>query len=145
MRICRERDYTYERMKKQYLAILAGVISVSFAAIFIRLADASPLVIAAYRVVLASIILWPPTLFFARQELKNLSVRDTGLVFLSSFFLALHFGLWISSLEYTSIATSVILVTSSPLFVAALSYLIFKEALTWKVVAGIGICKEWLN
>jgi drug/metabolite transporter (DMT)-like permease len=55
-------------------------------------------------------------------------------------FLALHFGLWITSLSYTSVATSVILVTSSPLFVAIASYLFFKEKITWEIIAGIVIC-----
>lgn len=127
-------------MRRQHTMIIIGVVSVSFAVIFIRLADAPPLVIATYRVFLASLMLWPLTLAYSRKELGRLTGRDTGLAFLSSIFLALHFGLWISSLSYTSIATSVILVTSSPVFVAAASYIFFKERISWKVVAGIAVC-----
>jgi drug/metabolite transporter (DMT)-like permease len=127
-------------MKKQYLGIAVGVAAVSFAAILIRLADAPPLVIAAWRLTLAALVLWPPTLALARPELRALSRRDALLVFLSSIFLALHFGLWITSLSYTSIATSVILVTSSPLFVAAASWFAFRETVSRNVVAGIGVC-----
>jgi drug/metabolite transporter (DMT)-like permease len=127
-------------MKKQYLGITVGVAAVSFAAILIRLADAPPLVIAAWRLSLAALVLWPPTLVAARPELRALSRRDLGLVFLSSLFLALHFALWITSLSYTTIATSVILVTSSPLFVAVFSYFVFRESLSWNIVAGIGVC-----
>lgn len=127
-------------MIRQHLIITIGVVSVSFAVIFIRLADAPPLVIATYRVFLASLILWPLTLLYSRDELKKLNRRDAGLAFLSSIFLALHFGLWISSLSYTSIATSVILVTSSPLFVAVASYIFFKERISWKIVTGIAVC-----
>lgn len=127
-------------MKKQYLGISVGVAAVSFAAILIRLADAPPLVIAAWRLTLATLVLWPPTLAAARPELRGLSLRDLGLAFLSSVFLALHFGLWITSLSYTSIATSVILVTSSPLFVAVFSYFVFRESISWNIVIGIGVC-----
>jgi drug/metabolite transporter (DMT)-like permease len=127
-------------MKKQYLGITVGVAAVSFAAILIRLADAPPLVIAAWRLSLAALVLWPPTLVAAQPELRALSRRDLGLVFLSSLFLALHFALWITSLSYTTIATSVILVTSSPLFVAVFSYFVFRESISWNIVAGIGVC-----
>jgi drug/metabolite transporter (DMT)-like permease len=127
-------------MKKQYLGISVGVVAVSFAAILIRLADAPPLVIAAWRLSLAALMLWPLTLAVARPEFRRLSRRDVILVLLSSVFLALHFGLWITSLSYTSIATSVILVTSSPLFVAAFSYFVFRESLSWNIVTGIGVC-----
>jgi drug/metabolite transporter (DMT)-like permease len=127
-------------MRKQYIVITIGVISVSFAAIFIRLADAPPLVIATYRLSLASLILWPLTLTYSRVELRRLNRQDILLAFLSSMFLALHFWSWISSLSYTSVATSVILVTASPLFVAVASRLFFKEMLSWKVTIGIMVC-----
>jgi drug/metabolite transporter (DMT)-like permease len=127
-------------MRKQYLVIIIGVVSVSFAAILIRLAEAPPLVIATYRVFLAALITWPLTLTYSKGELKTLTGRDTGLLFLSSIFLALHFGFWISSLKYTSIATSVILVTSSPIFVAVASYLILKETVSRKIILSIGVC-----
>jgi drug/metabolite transporter (DMT)-like permease len=127
-------------MRQQYIVIAIGVISVSFAAIFIRLADAPPLVIATYRLSLASLILWPLTLTYYRLELRRLTRQDILLAFLSGMFLAFHFWSWISSLSYTSIATSVILVTVSPLFVAVASYLFFKERVSWRVTIGIIVC-----
>jgi drug/metabolite transporter (DMT)-like permease len=127
-------------MRQQYIVIAIGVISVSFAAIFIRLADAPPLVIATYRLSLASLILWPLTLTYYRLELRRLTRQDILLAFLSGMFLAFHFWSWISSLSYTSIATSVILVTVSPLFVAVASRLFFKERVSWRVTIGIIVC-----
>lgn len=127
-------------MKHQYIVLTIGVVSVSFAAIFIRLADAPPLVIATYRLFLASLILWPLTLTYSRDELRRLVRRDICLAFVSGIFLALHFGLWITSLSYTSVATSVILVTASPLFVAIASYVFFRERVSGKAVIGIAIC-----
>jgi len=127
-------------MIRQYLIITVGVISVSFAAIFIRLADASPLIIASYRLLIASLVLWPLTLKYSGNELRHLTFRDVGLALISGVFLALHFGMWITSLSYTSVATSVILVTSSPLFVAIASYVFFKEKISWKIIVGIITC-----
>jgi len=122
---------------KAYLALLVGVVSVSFAAIFIRLAEAPPLVIAAYRLTIASLILLPIAANRLGKNLKRLSGRDALLLFFSSFFLALHFALWITSLSYTSIASSVILVTCHPAFVASISYFLWNEVLNRLTIGGM--------
>jgi drug/metabolite transporter (DMT)-like permease len=127
-------------MNRKHLIIVIGVVSVSFAAIFIRLAEAPPLVIGAYRLFIASVVLWPLTIKYSRNELGHLTLRDLWLSLASGVFLGLHFGLWISSLSYTSVATSVILATSSPLFVAIASYMILKEKITRNIIAGIVVC-----
>ncbi len=124
---------------KAYLVLLVGVVSVSFAAIFIRLAEAPPLVIAAYRLTIASLVLLPIASTKLMKNLKRLSGRDGLLLFFSSFFLALHFALWITSLSYTSIASSVILVTCHPAFVACLSYFLWHEVLSRLTIGGMVI------
>ncbi len=110
-----------------YLALIIGTMAVSTGAIFARLADAPSLVIAAYRVGIASLILAPITWWKARDEIVTLSMRDLKLAVLSGFFLALHFAAWISSLDYTSVANSVVLVNTTPLWVGLLTPLIAKE------------------
>lgn len=127
-------------MTRQYVVLATGVISVSFAAIFIRLAEAPPLVIAAYRLCLASILIWPAAAVRSREELRRLNKRDIIMAVLSGAFLALHFGLWIASLSYTSVATSVVLVTANPIFVAIASYFFFREKLTRQTISGIIVC-----
>jgi drug/metabolite transporter (DMT)-like permease len=122
---------------KPYVTLFIGVLSVSFAAIFIRLADAPPLVIAAYRLTIASLILIPIASIKSRQSLKKLSSHEIFLILLSSVFVALHFGLWITSLSYTSIASSVVLVTAHPAFVAVISYFLWGERLDKLTVGGI--------
>jgi len=103
------------------LAILAlGVAAVSTAAVLIREADAPSLVIAAYRLVLASL----PLLLLAgvrRQRVLPATRSLVLLTLLSGVFLALHFGLWIAAVKQTSIVTSVVLVTTTPLFVGVAS------------------------
>lgn len=122
---------------KPYLTLLVGVISVSFAAIFIRLAEAPPLVIAAYRLTIASLVLIPVASLKSRKSWKELSRDDISLMLLASIFIALHFGLWITSLSYTSIASSVVLVTSHPAFVAVVSYFLWGERLGKLTISGI--------
>jgi len=126
-------------MKRQYSVLAIGVISVSFAAVFIRLADAPSLVIAAWRMCLAALILAPFAVKFAGNELRRISGKNLVMMSFAGGFLALHFGLWITSLSYTSVATSVVLVTATPIFTAVASYLLFKEKLTFKIVLGIAI------
>ena len=127
-------------MTKHYVVLAIGVISVSFAAIFIRLAEAPPLTIATYRLGLASLIISPTTWIRSRHELRSLVRRDVILALLSGAFLALHFALWIASLSYTSVATSVVLVTTTPIFVAIASYFFFGETLSKQAILGIVVC-----
>ena len=122
---------------KAYLVLFIGVVSVSFAAVLIRLAEAPPLVIAAYRMTIASLILLPIASVKSGKSLRKLSGRDVFLIFLSSAFIALHFALWITSLSYTSIASSVILVTCHPAFVAVISYFLWSERLNKLTIGGI--------
>jgi len=122
-----------------YLSLVFGVVSVSFAAIFIRLADAPSLVIAAYRMSIAAAVITPFYLARSRGLPKGLRRRDILLVLLSAVLLAFHFGMWITSLEYTSIASSVVLATSHPVFVAVLSYFLWRERLNRKAILGIAI------
>jgi len=119
------------------VTLFTGVLAVSFAAIFIRLADAPPLVIATYRLAIASVVIVPIALSRSRLSFNQLSRRDVLLVLLSSMFMALHFALWITSLNHTSIASSVVLVTSHPAFVAVVSYFLWNQRLTRLTITGI--------
>lgn len=114
----------------------------STASLFIRYAQAEgapSLVIAAFRLTLASLILLPIILLRHRTELRALSRTEWVLAALSGVFLGLHFGAWISSLAYTSVASSVVIVTSSPLFVALLAAVFLRETLTRSMMLGMGV------
>jgi len=122
-----------------YIILLGGIIGVSTGAIFARLADAPALVTAAYRVGLASLILIPLAGWKARDELRRLSTGDMKLAMLSGLFLAMHFATWISSLDYTAVANSVVLVNTIPLWVGLLTPLISKDRLRKTAVISIVI------
>ena len=103
------------------LGILIGVAAVSTASIFVRYAQsagAPSLAIAALRLTFASLVLLPFALARCRDEYRQLSSRDLGAAVISGAFLGGHFATWISSLAYTSVVSSVALVSLSPLFVA---------------------------
>jgi drug/metabolite transporter (DMT)-like permease len=127
-------------MARTYLILALGVVSLSFAAIFIRLADAPPLVIAAYRLSLAALLISPVAWIRSGPELRRLIRNNLAMTLLSGAFLALHFVLWISSLSYTTVASSVVLVTTSPIFVAIASHFLFHEKLSRHTILGIVIC-----
>jgi len=121
------------------LAILGAILAVSTASIFIRFAqrEAPSLVIAAFRLTFASLILAPIALTRHRAELRGLTRRELLLALFSGIFLALHFATWISSLEYATVASSVVLVSTSPLWVALLAPLVLRERLTRAVLVGM--------
>ncbi|MBU0511603.1 MAG: DMT family transporter, partial [Chloroflexi bacterium] len=124
------------------LAIPFGILAVSTASIFIRYAQAegvSSLVIAAGRLFIAALVLAPIVLTRHHAELRSIGRRELGLALLSGFFLAIHFATWISSLEYTSVASSVVLVSTAPLWVAILAPLTIKEPVTRPVIIGMGM------
>ena len=112
-------------------ALVAGVLAVSTGAIFARMAgEAPPLVISAYRVGLATLVLAPLSFWKARDELRRLGPRDLALAGLAGFFLALHFATWISSLSYTSVTNSVVLVNTNPLWVGLLTPFVTGERMS---------------
>ena len=122
-----------------YIVLIGGIIGVSTGAVFARLADAPALVTAAYRVGLAALILIPLAAWKTRDELRQLSTRDIKLAMLSGFFLAMHFASWISSLDYTAIANSVVLVNTIPLWVGLLTPLITGDRIQKPTVISIGL------
>jgi len=108
----------------KYLLIFIGIVSLSFAAIFIRMSNSEPLAIATFRMGISSIILLP---FYFIKKRNLISKNDLKFFFLSGLFLALHFYTWITSLRFTSIMSSTVLVTTNPIFVSIFSYFLFKK------------------
>ncbi|GAA0076663.1 DMT family transporter [Clostridium sp. CTA-5] len=135
-------------MKSQvsrYLALFLGVFALSTSAIFVKLANAPSSVIAFYRLFFSTLILLPFLLFNNknRQELIALSKKQWGFGLLSGLFLAIHYVLWFESLNYTSVASSTVIVTLQPLFSISGGYFLFKErfskgALTGCFIAIVG-------
>jgi drug/metabolite transporter (DMT)-like permease len=115
-------------------AVAVGVLAVSVAAIFIRLADAPAIAVAFWRCTLGAALLLPPALVRRERFPRG---RDMWVGIASGVALGAHFGFWISSLDHTSVAASVVLVSTQPVFVAILAYLVFGERTSPLSFAGI--------
>ena len=124
------------------LVLLLGLTAMSAASIFVRQArsaGAPSLIIAAYRLTLAAALLAPYTLVRHRSDLARLSRRDWSAALVAGVFLGLHFAAWIASLDFTTIAASIVLVTTSPLWVALAAAVFLREPLTRPVVIGLAL------
>lgn len=123
-----------------YLGLAVGVFSVSTGAIFIRFAqeEAPSLTIAAYRLGIASFVFAVPTLLFLRSELLRLTARDWWLAGMSGLFLALHFATWIYSLSFTSVAISVVMVNTAPLWVALFTPMVTSDRISGPMAVAVG-------
>lgn len=134
-------DSTQKPPLSPILVLGFGILAVSTASILIRLAqrEAPSLVVAVYRMALATLILAPFGLKRSIVEIRGLQRRQIFGLLLSGVFLALHFAAWITSLEYTSITSSVVLVTTTPLWVAIFSPMFLGEKLRREVWLGLGL------
>lgn len=122
-------------MVRLYIFLPIGIIAISTASIFIKLCDAPALIIAAYRMTLASLVLLP---FAGYQKIgRGWGRAEAGWFILSGTFLALHFAFWIASLKFTSVASSVVLVSTNPIFVGIGAWLFFKEPVGRNLILGI--------
>ncbi|MEB2493245.1 MULTISPECIES: DMT family transporter [Peribacillus] len=121
-----------------YVILFFGVFALSTSAIFVKLADAPATITAFYRLFFATIMLLPFLLINKRNrhELYSLSKKQWGLGLLSGLFLAVHYVLWFESLNYTSVASSTVIVTLQPLFSMVGGYFLFKERFSKGAVIG---------
>ena len=115
-------------------AVAVGVLAVSAAAILIRLAEAPAIAVAFWRCALGAALLLPPALMRRERFPRG---RDLYVGVASGVALGAHFGFWISSLDHTSVAASVVLVSTQPVFVGILAYLLFGERTSPLSFAGI--------
>lgn len=127
--------------EKTYGALTLGVISISFAAVFIRLADGPVASVGALRLLFATIVLSPFVIFSrnTRNSIIKLHRGEKGLLVLAGLFLALHFLSWIASLSFTGITSSIVFVTTSPIFIEIYSVTVRGEKTSAKVWIGIGL------
>jgi drug/metabolite transporter (DMT)-like permease len=123
------------------LALGVAILAVSTASILIRFAqrEAPSLTIAALRLVFAAMLLAPIALTRYRAEVRAMTPQELLLGAFAGLFLAIHFATWISSLEYTSVASSVVLVSTGPLWVALVSPFFLREQLTRTALVGLGL------
>lgn len=116
-----------DRGAAPYLVMALAVVFVSVGSILVRMAQAPPLAVAFQRVFLASLVILPFASGQALRTWPRLAPRKQTLLVLAGVALALHFATWIASLSYTTVAASVLIVNTAPLFSLALSRLFLRE------------------
>jgi len=129
-----------------YLVLAVGVVITAMASILIRLAQNAglpSLIIATFRVLLASLLLTPLAWGRHAEHLREMKARDRWLVMASGFLLGLHLYSWIASIGFTSVASSVALVSTHPLWVGLASVFLLREKL--KLGSWLGIALTLLG
>ena len=116
-----------KRVFNPYFFVVIGVLAVSSSSLFVKLSTAPAGVIAFYRLFFSVLIILPWFLRNHLYEIREISNRDLLLSAIAGIFLAFHFIFWFESLNYTSVASSTVLVTLQPLFAFFGTYLFFHE------------------
>ena len=119
--------------------VVAGVFFVSFSAILVRLSEAPPLIIATYRLVFSSVMLFPLFLRAGWDERGWFNSRVLVLCTAGGISLALHFYTWFASLRLTSVASAAVLVNTHPVFIVLGSRIFLKERIERKSLPFIAL------
>ena len=122
-----------------YALLAVAVLCISVGSIFVRFAAAPPLVVAFFRIAIATLVIAPFAAGSAARAWPGLPSRQRLAIAGSGLALGLHFATWIASLSYTSVAVSVLLVNTAPLFTLAVSRLVLGEAATPAVTVAMGL------
>ncbi|MMZ51635.1 EamA-like transporter family protein [compost metagenome] len=109
-----------------YILLLISILSVSISSIMIKSSDTPTSVAGMYRLYMSVLIMLPfvPWKMFRSLEMNK---KDWSTVFIAGLFLGLYFLFWMESLVYTSVASSMVILSLQPLFVMMGSYIIFRE------------------
>jgi drug/metabolite transporter (DMT)-like permease len=117
----------------------AGVLAITWAAVLVRWADAPAMSIAFWRMALATACL----AFYCGIARVRFWRAWRGIDWWTgagaALLLALHFAFWISSLDYTSVAASSVLVSTQPVFVAILGRALLNERPSRAAWGGIAL------
>jgi len=130
-------------LNSKILVVLLGMIAVGIASPLIRLANAPPIVTATYRMTLSALMVLPMFLVYGLKEIKRYTLKEILFLTIPGLLLSVHFILWITSLSYTTVLSSTVLVTTNHIFVPIFSYLFFKERTKKGLI--LGICIAFLG
>lgn len=119
------------------IIVFIGALGVSVSPILVKLSNSQALTISFYRLLITVLILSPYILTKNINEIKLLSKKQITRIAISGFFLGLHFSAWVLSLKYTSVASSTVLVNTSPIILVLMTYFVLKEKTTAKQVIAI--------
>lgn len=126
-----------------WLVLGVAICGVSSAgAIFTHVDDIPPLLRASWRLQLTALILAPLALWQFNQidseiQSKLFDLSTAKIIVASGIFLALHFGFWVTSLDYTSLTHSLLFVTAHPLVILIGMFVFVRRPNRLELVGGI--------
>ncbi len=109
-----------------YLALLGGVVCISWSAIFVRWTDIPGPASAFYRMLIPAVALLP-TYFFDRRR-QALDLRTLGIISFGGLFFAFDLAFYNTSILQTSAANATLFGNNTPIFVGLLTWLVFRKA-----------------
>lgn len=122
-----------------YGLIALGVVAVSASAVLVKLSATPPVALAFYRLLVTWLLLLPVVLWREGRSLLAPGLRDVGLAVAAGVFLALHYAVWFASLRLTSVASATVLVTTQPIWVMLIAYLLWRDKTAPAALAGIAV------
>jgi drug/metabolite transporter (DMT)-like permease len=127
------------RMPAPGVALVVATVAVSFSAILIRFADDDPATVVWLRMGMAVVLLLPWVIRDVRRHVMPHGRAQISLVLVSGVLLAGHFLLWTASLQDTSIAASVLLVSIHPIIVTPLGRRLLGERVSRRTVVAVAL------
>ncbi len=124
-------------VRRAYGALILGVFFFSFSSILIRFSDAPAPAIAAYRMLLASLIIAPFALVFSGKEIVRLKRNDMLFLAATGIVLAFHFLFFVSAVKTTSVASATILINAHPIIVAVLAFVALHEGSRYTTIGAV--------
>lgn len=113
-----------------------GLLAASQSGNIIRLADADPVAIVGWRLVIATVLLAP--LAGKRwRTLASLTPGEWGLLVVAALALAGHFVTWTAAVQRTTVANAMVFFNINPVFTATAAFFLFRERITWRLVVAI--------
>ncbi len=124
-------------MPNHYLILAVGIIGLSVSAIFVKFTSAPSEIIAFYRLLFTFILTVPMIIKTKQKDWTNITKKDILLIFLSAACLSFYFTTWFSSLLYTTVTSSTVLVNIHPIFVIVFSFFLWKEPITKEKILSV--------
>lgn len=124
--------------RQAFLFLALGLLAVSQSGNIIRLGEAHPAAIAAWRLLLAVVVLAP---LAGRRltQLARLTRGEWALLLFTGAVLSAHFLTWIAAVQLTTVANAAIFFAVNPVFTALAAHFIFGERLGWPLFLSIGL------
>ena len=121
-----------------YGFLVVGILAASQSGNIIRLGDANPVAIAAWRLLIAAVLLAP--LAGSRlRELAGLTKTEVALLVVAGATLAAHFFAWIAAVQMTTVANAAVFFGANPVITASAGHFIFGERITRRLLVSIGV------